>query len=96
MRKVALFLLLIFVLMMSSCFAWAGEKQTKQPVKYTYKADKLKDLEAQATDLNKKKDEANKFISDVDKQMLILQGQYSVWLQLPDSFIVKQDSTIKK
>lgn len=113
MRKVALFLLLIFVLALSSCFAWAqeanssivGQKDSvsavtekaslpaaekKEPVDYVKRADKLAELEAQAKILDDEEAKANKYIREVSDKRKVLIGQYSVWLTMPDSILVKK------
>lgn len=95
MRKIALFILLAFVLALSSCFVWAGGKSKQDTVKYTQKSVKLADIENQMKAIIGKENEANQFIADLNKQKIFLQGQYSIYLTLPDSFIVKPDSLVK-
>jgi hypothetical protein len=96
MKRIAVAL----VIALSLLFAGDKDKDKKEKPAQVWikKADKKKEFESQAKEVQAKKQEALDFVKKMDDAMLILQGKYSVYDDplMPDSIPAKPDTTIKK
>ena len=81
---------LIFILAIIVTVTIAGD--TKQKPEYTYRTVELQKLEDRAKMLQDRKKEAETVLSNIEKEMFVLQGAFAVYSSMPDSFVVRPDS----
>lgn len=83
---------LLVIIMVPILAVYSGDKKPQAP-KYMHRQYVFDSLRQESKMLNDKRAEAQKYIDEIDKQQLVLQGMFISVNAMPDSFIVRADST---